>query len=116
MKNKIIIILVPVFSSILLSLYLTLSSASLLSAIITPITGCGLLLGLANLAFLSQSTLKYILINVILGMLIFCLLYFVRRDFLVESLIIGAVIGLITGIIGAILKNSPKKIIKNQFA
>jgi hypothetical protein len=102
MKNKIIVVIVPILLSILLSLYLTFSGTSLLNAILTPVTGCGLLLGLSNLAFLSQPTLKYILINVILGMLIFCLLYFGNNNFLLEYFLMGAVVGLITGVVNSL--------------
>jgi hypothetical protein len=109
MKNKIIVMLTPVILSILVSLYLTFSGTPLVYVILSPINGCGVLLGLANLGLLSQSTVKFIIINIVLGILIFSLLYFMNKNFLKEFLIIGAFIGLITGAVGAIFKNLSKR-------
>jgi hypothetical protein len=104
MKNKIFVFLVPVILSILLSLYFTHSGASLIITILNPVNGCGLLLGLANLYFFTQPTLRYILINAILGILIFSFLYFWNKEFFLSFVLIGGVIGLTTGVIGSVTK------------
>jgi hypothetical protein len=102
MKNKVIVFIVPVILSILLTLYFTISGTSIITFILSPINGCGLLLGLANLALLTQPTLRFIIINVVLGILIFSLLYFGNKDFLKEYVTMGVVVGLITGVVGSL--------------
>jgi hypothetical protein len=106
MKNKIIVILVPVILSILLSLYFTLSGTPLIRAILTPLTACGLILGLVNLILGTVSKLMYVLLNILFGILIFSLLYFGNKEFFKEYILMGAVIGFITGVIGSLLKKT----------
>jgi hypothetical protein len=102
MKNKIIVVTVPVILSILLTLFFTFSGAAIITLILSPINGCGLLLGLTNLALLTQPKLRFIIINIVLGILIFSLLYFGNKSFLKEYVTMGAVVGLVTGVVGAI--------------
>jgi hypothetical protein len=109
MKNKIIVVIIPIILSILLTLYFTLSGTPIITVILSPINGCGVLLGLANLALLTQPTLRFIIINIILGILIFSLLYFGNNNFLKEYVTMGAFVGLITGVVGALSKNLSKR-------
>lgn len=108
MKNKIIIVLVPIILAALVSVYF-LYEGSFISAVFSPLTGCGVLLGLLNLGLTRVSKAVCIILNIILGALIFALLYFVKPEFLQYCLVIGAIIGLLTGIINSLLINKPQK-------
>ncbi|WP_407480617.1 hypothetical protein [Elizabethkingia meningoseptica] len=108
MKNKIIIVLVPIILAALVSFYLIFEGL-FISAVFSSLTGCGVLLGLVNLGLTRVSKEVCIILNIILGALIFALLYFVRPEFLQHCLVIGAIIGLLTGIINSLLINKPHK-------
>ncbi|EFK60138.1 hypothetical protein ACR776_04235 [Sphingobacterium spiritivorum] len=108
MKNKIIIVLVPIILAALISAYLTFEG-SFINAVLSPLTGCGALLGLLNLGLTKISKLVCIILNTILGILIFALLYFVKAEYILQYLLIGGIIGLLTGIINSLLISRPQK-------
>ena len=103
MKNKLVIVLVPTILAALVSTYLMFSSESLINAVFSPLTGCGVLLGMLNLALLKLPKLVFILLNIVLGIVIFALLYFVNSAYLSQYLFIGGIIGILTGIINTFL-------------
>ncbi|MBL7868407.1 MAG: hypothetical protein JNM71_10335 [Flavobacterium lindanitolerans] len=98
MKNKLIIVLVPTILAVLVSVYLMFSVESLINAIFSPLTGCGVLLGLLNLVLLKLPKLVFILLNIVFGIVVFALLYFVNSAYFSQYIFIGGVIGFLTGI------------------
>lgn len=101
MKNKLVIVLVPTILAALVSVYLTFSGESLINAMISPLTGCGVLLGLLNLALLKLPKMVFVLLNIVLGIVVFALLYFVNSAYLSQYILVGGIVGLLTGIINS---------------